>query len=68
MKPLRLFAITYRDDFVLPNYIRRTARQARQDFGADWMESGDKDWRGGWRRAIKSGYRAVPVIVTPEAP
>lgn len=67
MRTKRLWAATWThwgDDF-LEHTVRRTREEVMREIGATWArESDGGTWRLGWRRAHRSGARAVRVDVT----
>lgn len=52
-----------RDGWVVPGLVRSYARDVRIDAGKLWRIRDDDDWRGGWKRARKAGFRIVKVCI-----
>lgn len=57
----RMFAAVQAGIYIGPVY--QLAWQARLNIGESWSRTGD--WKEGWKRAMKAGFRIVPVNVTP---
>lgn len=50
-------------NFIHEGSVRLTRQEALEYIGSAWVRPGSNDWRDGWRRAYRRGWRCERVVI-----